>query len=193
MKSVLQPSILNAEEALKNVPVRLSARSVRPVAYRGFTLAELVMTLVIVSILAVFVVPRLEFKICFDERAYHDKLKAGLQFARKAAVAQRRYVCVGVAANVVTFTVDTSVPESTATPFGGTCPFAAALTLPSPDSGCGGGAGNQICAATGVTLAAPSSGTTFQFDARGGASAAVTFSSTGQPDIKVEPETGYVH
>ena len=171
----------------------LSAKSISPATERGFTLVELVMTLVIIAILAVFVVPRLDFKSTFDERAYHDRLKAGLQFARKAAVAQRRYVCVGVAANVVTFTVDASVPESTTTPFGGTCPFAGALTLPSPDSGCGGGAGNQICAPTGVTLSAPSSGTTFQFDARGGASAAVTFSSTGQVDVKVESETGYVH
>ena len=180
------------EKTVQKLSVFLSAKSILLVIERGFTLVELVMTLTIIAVLAVFVLPRLDFKSTFDERAYHDRLKAGVQFARKAAVAQRRYVCVGVAANVVTFTVDASVPESTATPFGGTCPFAGALALPSPDSGCGG-AGNQICAPTGVTLTAPSSGTTFQFDARGGASAAVTFSSTGQPDIKVESETGYVH
>ena len=157
---------------------------------RGFTLVELVMTMIIIGILAVFVVSRMDFRSGFDERAYHDRLKAALQFARKAAVAKRRYVCVGVAANVVSLTVDANVPESTAAPFGGTCPFASALALPSPDSGCGG-ASNQICVPSGVTLAV--SAASFQFDARGGASAAITFSSTGQPDIKVEPETGYVH
>ncbi|OGA20134.1 MAG: hypothetical protein A3H32_02580 [Betaproteobacteria bacterium RIFCSPLOWO2_02_FULL_63_19] len=157
---------------------------------RGFTLVELVMTMIIMGILAVFVVSRMDFKSGFDERAYHDRLKAGLQFARKAAVAQRRYVCVGVAANVVSFSVDANVPESTATPFGGVCPFASPLALPSPDGSCGG-SGNQICAPSGVTLTA--SAASFQFDARGGASGAVTFSSTGQPDILVESETGYVH
>ncbi|MBI4293682.1 MAG: prepilin-type N-terminal cleavage/methylation domain-containing protein [Betaproteobacteria bacterium] len=157
---------------------------------RGFTLAELVMVLVLIGILAFFALPRLDFQSAFSERGFHDKLKAGLQFARKTAVAQRRYVCVGVAANEVTFTVDANVPESTAAPFGGTCPFAGPLALPSPDSGCGG-AGNKICAPAGLTLTATAA--SFQFDARGASSSAVTFSSTGQPDVKVESETGYVH
>jgi len=189
MKTPSQTDIV--EVVLNKLAVhRFCARRIASATQPGFTLVELVMTLILVSILAVFVVPRLDFKSGFDERAYHDKLKAGLQFARKAAVAQRRYVCVGVAANVVTFTADAAVPENTATAFGGTCPFATSLALPAPDANCGGAA-NQICAPSGVTLAATAA--SFQFDARGGASAAVTFTSTGQPDLKVEPETGYVH
>lgn len=179
----------NVEEALNGA---MSRRSLCIAAFeqRGFTLVELVMTLVIIAILAVFAVSRLDFKSGFDQRSYHDKLKAALQFARKVAVARRRYVCVSVAANAVSFTLDPNVPESTATRFGGTCPFTQALALPAPDSSCGG-AVNKICAPSGVTLAATAA--SFQFDALGGASAGVTFTSTGEPDIKVEAETGYVH
>lgn len=140
------------------------------------------MTLLIVAILSVFVIARLDTS-GFDQRAYHDKLKAGLQFARKAAVAERRYVCVTVAGSVVSFTFDPRPPED-ASPV--TC--STSLDLPSPDKSCAGT--NQICPPSGVVLLA---GTSLTFDARGGASAAVTFSSTGQPDITVENETGYVH
>lgn len=168
----------------------IAAKGFSMVRQRGFTLIELVMTLVIVGILAFFAISRLDFKSTFDERAFHDKLMAGLQFARKAAVASRRYVCVGVAGNVVSFTVDASPPEATATPFGGSCPFVNSLALPAADNSCGG-AGNQVCAPAGVTLA--SSVGSLQFDARGAASTAATFSSTGQPDITIENETGYVH
>lgn len=153
----------------------------------GFTIIELVMTLIIIGILAAVAIARIDFS-AFSERGYHDKLKATLQYARKAAVGQRRYVCVGVSAGIVTFTVDASVPESTPTPFG-TCPYAKALVLPSPDTDCGGG-GNQVCPPSGVTLTATAG--SFQFDAAGRASAAVTFNMTGQPDITVEQETGYV-
>lgn len=156
---------------------------------RGFTLVELVITMIVIGILAVFAVSRMDFRSVFEERAYHDKLKAGVQFARKAAVAQRRYVCVAAASNVVTFTVDTNVPE-----FYSSAPSCASVTaplnLPAPDKSCGG-AGNTICAPSGVTLTP--SAASFQFDARGGASATVTFASTNQPTITVEQETGYVH
>lgn len=160
-----------------------------PITDRGFTLVELVMVLVIIGILAVFVVSRLDFQSTFSERGFHDKLKAGLQFARKSAVAQRRYVCVTVeAAGVVSFTFDPTVPESVVTPSCGSN-----LALPTPDTSCG--ATNKICPSTGVTLTAPAPGTSFWFDARGGSSALapVTFTSTGPLNVTVENETGYVH
>ncbi len=143
------------------------------------------MVLVIVGILSVFVVSRLDFSSTFDQRAFHDKLKAGLQYARKAAVAQRRYVCVAVAGGVVTFTLDTRTPEVVA----GSPSCSPALSLPSPDSNCS--QTNQICAPSNVSLA--TTGTPITFDPRGGSLGAATFSSTGQPDITVENVTGYVH
>jgi hypothetical protein len=143
------------------------------------------MTLIVVAILAVFAISRLDFTSVAEERGYHDKLKAALQFARKAAVAERRYVCVTVTAGVVSFTLDPLVPEMVGTP---NC--TASLSLPSPDSQCGGPP-NQICLPSGVSVT--TSGTPFTFDARGRSSAAATFSSTGQPIITVENRTGYVH
>lgn len=157
---------------------------------RGFTLLELVITLIVIGILAAFVTARLDFVTGFDQRGVHDKANAALQFARKAAVAQRRYVCVSIGGGSLTLTVDPNVPESTASPFGGTCPFGTVLNLPAPDKDCGG-ALNQVCSRTGATLA---SGTpSFQFDAQGRVSTTVAVTVTGQPSITVEGETGYVH
>jgi MSHA pilin protein MshC len=155
---------------------------------RGFTLAELVMVLVLVGILAFFALPRLDFQSAFGERGFHDRLKAGLQFARKAAVAQRRYVCVSVTSGVggkVTFTIDNSLPENAS---GCTAP----LTLPAADttSGC---ATSEICAGSSLSVSADNASFTFDPAGRMTAASKVTFTSTGQPPITVENETGYVH
>lgn len=160
--------------------------SVHPL--RGFTLIELVTTMLLVGILAVFAIGRLDFTSAFDEKAVHDKLMAGLQFARKAAVAQRRNVCVAVASNKATFTLDTRVPETTGAVF---CNGSSSvdLALPSPDKtpGC---SANQICASSGTTMTAS---TALTLDASGAATNTVTLTTTGQPDITVEVGTGYVH
>jgi len=62
---------------------------------RGFSLVELVVVLVIVGILAVLFVPRL-----LDAEAqaswYTEQVKAGLRYAQRQAVAQRRSVYVEV-------------------------------------------------------------------------------------------------
>lgn len=158
-------------------------------AGRGFTLVELVMVMVIIGILAVFAVSRMDFQSTFRQRGLHDKLKSALQFARKAAVAQRRYVCVTANSGFVEFKFNPNDLETVnvATLPGSCTSF---LSLPFSDIDCGGAA-SRVCAPSGMTI----SGANFWFDARGGSSAptAVTFSSTGQPDIKVENETGYVH
>ena len=59
----------------------------------GFTLVELVVILIVTGILAVAVVPRF-FGNEFEERGFHDGIKAALQHARHMAVASRRFVCV---------------------------------------------------------------------------------------------------
>jgi MSHA pilin protein MshC len=158
--------------------------------YQGFTLTELIVTLVLIGILALFVAPRFAGMNTVRERGDYDKVLSAVTYARKAAVAKRRYACVAVASNSVTLTVDGDPPESTATPFGGTCPFGTALDLPSKDPDCTSAAANQTCLKYSTISAAPG---TFQFDALGRASATATITMPGYPPITVEGETGYVH
>ncbi len=153
----------------------------------GFTLVELIVTLVIVGILAVFLAPRMNLTAGFDEKALHDGLKAGLDFARKSAVAKRRNVCVNVASNAATLTFDTRQPETAGASF---CNGSSeqALPLPSPDAKCA--ASNIVCGRGLSLTCAPAS---FRFDALGRASAAITCTTPGQANITIESETGYVH
>lgn len=155
----------------------------------GFTMVELVTVLVIIGILAAVAIGRMDFSDTFAERALHDRLAAGLQFARKAAVANRRYVCVNVGANQAAFTIDSNEPETVATPFAATCELA--LNLPALDRECGG-ANNRICAASGMALAVSSGSAPFQFDPLGRAQSQVVLSTSGGYTVTVERETGYV-
>lgn len=161
-------------------PPRFSRRA------RGFTLVELVMILIILGILAIFAMPRLDKNI-FEQRAFHDQFKAALQYARKAAVAQRRYVCVTLSGGNAVFTVDTRTPEATAAHCNGTNELD--LTLPVADARCGS-ATNRICPPDGIALAGPAS---LAFTPAGGATASASYAITGQPAITVEAQSGYVH
>ena len=73
---------------------------------RGFTLVELVITLVLLSALAVFVAPRLSGVSDFQARGFHDETLALLRHAQKSAIAQRRTVCVLFAANSASLRLD---------------------------------------------------------------------------------------
>ena len=165
----------------------------------GFTLVELVMTIVLIGILAVVVLPRLDLLKGFDEVGYRDKVIATLQYARKAAVAQRRNVCVTANGTGLLLTRDLAVPV------GGVVDCSKVLiplSLPAPDTKYCGSAttGNEICAPSGVTLIAT------RADNRADP---ISISPLGEPssgviyDIKVnnqsvyritvEAVTGYVH
>ncbi len=54
---------------------------------RGFTLVELVVVIVIVSVLSAIAVPRFFDNQAFAERAFFEDLSAGLRLARQVAVA----------------------------------------------------------------------------------------------------------
>ena len=164
----------------------------------GFTLVELVVILIVTGILAVAVVPRF-FGNEFEERGFHDGLKAALQHARHMAVASRRYVCVsntngtGPAATAVV-TMDTRVPEGNE---GNNvvCTVGAntvAIDLPATRAGC---ATNAVCAPNGVALG----GGSVIFDPLGRSvtaakvlAAAATLSVSNEANITVQPETGWV-
>lgn len=155
---------------------------------RGFTLTELIVTIIVAGILAATVIPRFSGQHGFEERGFRDQTVAALRYAQKAAIALRRPVCAAFTANSLSFTV-------------GTAPVAAPVN-------CGAGVVPPLLGPNGVAyvLNAPTGVTyttfpaTLVFSARGSmASASVTttdsVSVSGLPaslDITVEKETGYV-
>lgn len=146
---------------------------------RGFTLIELIVTMMIVGILAVAVIPRMNTLRGWDEIGYRDKLRATLEYARKAAVAQRRSVRVTVAASALTVEVQRQTPE------GEGAAAWAALTLPGSNA-------NTLTPPAGVTLNPANATITFDANGRPGAAAAFVVSG-GVGTITLEAETGYVH
>lgn len=159
---------------------------------------ELIVTLMLVGILAAAVIPRFDGLRGFDEVGFRDQVKATLEYARKAAVAQRRWICVSVngGGNGLVVTRDLAVPETRTL-----ATVSCTATLPLP------GGANTVTAPTGVVFATPAADV--MFDPLGRAwgpandctpvsttqycySVQATGSATAQI-VRVERETGYVH
>ena len=135
---------------------------------------ELVMTMVVVGILAAIAVPRFFDADVFRSRGFADQVVASLRYAQKAAVAQRRFVCVAFTANSVTLTTGPTVACGTA--------------LQSP----AGDLAYVVTAPANTTFAAVPAA--FSFNALGVPSLAQVINVTGATNaITIEAETGYVH
>jgi MSHA pilin protein MshC len=149
----------------------------RPSRCRGFTLGELVMTIVIMGILAAIVLPRMMSSKGFASRGFYDEAQAVVRFAQKTAIAWRRTVVVCISASEISAISNADC--------------AAPVPINHPTSG---GALKSI-APDGVTLSPVGS---FSFNGIGRPSAAVTITLTsniaGDPlrEILVAAETGYV-
>jgi MSHA pilin protein MshC len=151
---------------------------------RGFTLVELVMVMVITGVLAVAVIPRFFNRQDFQDKGFYDETLAVLRYGQKAAIAQRRTVCVAFSSNTVTLTIASAANS-------GNCNTA----LASPT-----GASSFVVTGRG-TAAFSTTPTNFKFNSLGEPLAAddtllavkKTITVTHVGDIQIEAETGYVH
>ncbi len=87
---------------------------------RGFTLAELIIVMVLTGILASVAVPRMFDMDQFSARGTRDFVGASLRYAQKSAIAMRRNVCVSIAATQLTITYAGTSGVNQACPTGNT-------------------------------------------------------------------------
>ena len=152
----------------------------RPARRRGFTLPELVMTIVIIGILIAVTAPRFVSWKGFASRGFYDEAQGVVRLAQKTAVAWRRSIFVCVTAT----DISAISPASTC---------AAPVPLAHPTT-----PGGQLksIATAGVTLSPVGN---FSFNGLGQPSGPVTITLTSTiaddpvRQIVVESETGYVH
>ena len=78
--------------------------------HHGFTLVELVLVLVLVSILAAIAIPRFSDVGAFEARGYYDEFVAALRYAQKAAVAGGCRVRVTVSASSYSVEAESCAP-----------------------------------------------------------------------------------
>ena len=141
---------------------------------RGFSLVELVVTLIIAGILAALVIPNLNQQQ-IDASWFHEQAKAAVRYAQREAVAQRRCVFVSVSSTQLQLFYGDANCAITAVP----------LTLITS------GAAYALTAPAGVTFTAPPPPFAFSFNGLGQPSAGVPL-VVGGKSITVTAETGYV-
>jgi MSHA pilin protein MshC len=139
---------------------------------QGFSLVELVIVIVVLGIISAVVLPRLLSTSDLKARGFQDETRALLRYAQKAAVAQRRNVCVTLSGTGVSLSIDN----------GGTCN--GTLTLPSSPRG-GTGMTNNLL---------PADLNTFYFQPLGDTNKAANITATIDGTvITVDFKTGYVY
>lgn len=137
----------------------------------GFSLLEVVMAIVILSILSAVAVPKFFDNTPFQARGFADQVITILRYAQKMAIAQHQTVCVTITSTSISLKIDA------------TC--ATNLNLADRQT-------NSLIAPSGVSLTTTSAN--ISFDALGKPSSAASITISGvTPSITIEAETGYVH
>ena len=144
---------------------------------KGFSLIELVVVIVLVSILAVFAIPKLNIDI-FKQSGYVQQAAAAIRFAQKQAIASGCQITVSITAGGCS--LNWYNPSAN-----GSCPVNN-TSIANPGTG-----DNNFCS---NSTPASSAGlpVRFSFDKIGRPSSAQTI-NLGNRTIKVEAETGYTH
>lgn len=144
---------------------------------KGFTLVELVITMLILGIVSVYVAPKFFSLNDYRERTAYDEVAGAVRYAQKFAVASGCDVQVHIAGNSYALQQRVRLPADTAC---GTGAFATLSGHPVT--------GNSLAA---VTLA--STAGDFTFDGMGRSAPATTVNiNGGSKSFAVIAETGYV-
>src|SRR5258706_6003315 len=154
---------------------------------RGFTLTELIMTIVILAILAAVALPRFSSPSAFRSGAFPDEVVAALRSAQRPAVSHRRLVCATFTASTVTLTIAAANPAAAcgATTLIGPAGGAAYALSPDPTNV------TVAIAPAGPIFFQPSGVTTS--DAAGTTITDYSITGAGMTAITVVGATGYVN
>lgn len=145
----------------------------------GFTLIELVVTMIVVTVLAIAVAPRFSGTQGFNQRGFFDETLALLRYAQKSAIAQRRTVCVTFTASSASLSI-ASVADS--------------ISCDTPLTGPTGTAPFVVTGASGAQYVMTPANFSFDAEGRPSFASSVTIQVTGLTQgITVEAGTGYVH
>ena len=156
---------------------------------RGFTLIELIMVIVILGILSVYATSQVTSSATVNANGLHSNAMSYLRYAQKAAIAQRRTVCVSFpSSTTLQLQIASAAPE-----------LAAGLTCDTALTGPRGESPALLSAGSGTSFGSTPS--VLWFDALGQPidatgtilSGTQTIKIAGMADIQVEAWTGYVH
>ncbi|HJV84117.1 MAG TPA: prepilin-type N-terminal cleavage/methylation domain-containing protein [Noviherbaspirillum sp.] len=147
----------------------------------GFTLVELVATMVIIGVLAFVALPRFSLISTFQTEAFRDQVVAALRYGQKSAVSHRRLVCADVTSNSVSLRIASVNPASNC--------GSATLNGPDGQSPYASNSSALISAGTGTLYFQPSGTVT------NGAGVTTDYSIAinGTDPVTVTGATGYVH
>ncbi|MDI1347965.1 type II secretion system protein [Aquabacterium sp.] len=150
----------------------------------GYTVIELIVVMVLLSILSVSAMPYLGSATGMRDDAWRDQVVVALWHARSTAVTHRRVVCVSFTATTVSLAMARNNPAT-----------ACDLPVPSPD---GRGTFAQAANSAAATSVSPTGVLYFQPGGRvttalgGGATAQWTVSLQGVAPVRIEGATGHV-